>query len=170
MVVTWTVVFWLQGYRYCLILLLERAVKAYSMHSCCMWRWLVCLIMLIGCLSMFLMWIIDHEFDYDLIWGTAALEHGRLSVNEWLGMESLQTFQGCLNMVRANHATTLVTERALQLLRYSNLIRFQDDFLVWFLEWYLTKVKTCFAMNLQTCLERNEIALLVLRFYNLACL
>lgn len=52
---------------------------------------------------------VDHSFGRD----TPASERGHISIEKQFWMEMVQTLNGCMNMVRDDHATELFLERIL---------------------------------------------------------
>lgn len=69
----------------------------------------------------------DQKVDHGQELGTAALEQGHLSVGEWFGMQSLQTVERYLNVLRAKHAIHPFTGRIPWPLRRFYVRRFFDD-------------------------------------------
>lgn len=65
----------------------------------------------LGCVCQ--MWITDEADNHGCRGGTGAIKYGRRNMSEWIGMDSLQTIQGFVNVLKANHVITPFTEKFL---------------------------------------------------------
>lgn len=79
----------------------------------------------LGCVC--LSWSTDEEINHGMARITGALEREYLSAELCSGMESLQTMQCCVNVLRENHVFELFTERISWVLRWFCVNMFYSD-------------------------------------------
>lgn len=65
----------------------------------------------LGCVSV--EWGTDNAVDHSLRQVTGSLEQQGRGVGKWFEMECMQTVQGCVHVLSANHAIVPFTERIL---------------------------------------------------------